>query len=243
MTYQNFIHLKEEELDKPIYRIFPIGRFIQILTTKKLTLVKPKKWDDPFENALLSSTFKIGNDTANFSAKNSVYGQCWTLHRETDAMWRIYSQTKDGIRIKTTPRKLLKSLQDEAGKFSDIKCFIGKVKYMPSRNLEECFSKINLLNSNGSGIAESLLYKRMEFSHEKEVRLIYSGDDGKCEQDIFNYSINPDDLFDSILFDPRMEQSLRESYLLAIRCLGCNSQCKRSKLYDLPDPVIRNISV
>lgn len=238
MAYRNFIYLKESELDKPIYRIFPIGRFIQILTTKQLTLVKPKKWDDPFENALLCSAFQIGGDIADFAAKDSVYGQCWTLHRETDAMWRIYSPSKDGVRLMTTPRKLLKSLQDAIGKHSEIKCFIGKVKYEYKSDLEECFSKIDLMNTNGSGIAESLLYKRKEFSHEREVRLIYSGDDGKCESDILSYPIDPDDLFDRVLFDPRMEESLRKSYISAIRSLGCNSEVKRSTLYDAPKSLV-----
>lgn len=193
-----------------------------------------KKWDDPFENALLSSAFEIGCETGAFSAKNSVYGQCWTLHRETDAMWRIYSQNKDGVRVMTTPRKLLVSLQDKIVNLSDTQCYIGKVKYEYKANLENCFSKINLLNPNGFGIAESLLYKRKEFSHEKEVRLIYSGDNRKCESDIFSYSINPNELFDRVLFDPRMDASLQNSYISAIKCLGCNSEIRRSTLYDAP---------
>lgn len=41
MANNNYIDLEDKELDKPIYRIFPIGRFVQILTTKQLTLVKP----------------------------------------------------------------------------------------------------------------------------------------------------------------------------------------------------------
>lgn len=64
----------DELIDTPIYRVFPIGRFIQVLTAKELTLVKPKKWDDPFENALLSSDFIVGSETGVFSAKDSVYG-------------------------------------------------------------------------------------------------------------------------------------------------------------------------
>lgn len=232
--YQNFIYLDEKELDRPIYRIFPISRFIQILTTNKLTLVKPKKWDDPFENSLLSAAFKLGNEEVEFSAKNEVYGQCWTLHRETDAMWRIYSPNKDGVRLMTTPRKLLDSLKSKISDYPELKCFIGKVRYEKRANLENCFSKIDLLNSNGSGIAESLLYKRTEFSHEKEVRLIYIGDNDHCDSDIFSYDIDPNQLFDRILFDPRMESSLRKSYISAIKCLGCNSEVKRSTLYDAP---------
>jgi len=242
MTYQNFIYLEEDELDKPIYRIFPISRFIQILTTNRLTLVKPKKWDDPFENSLLSAVFTIDGEKTEFSAKDEVYGQCWTQHRETDAMWRIYSPNKDGVRMKTTPRKLLNSLSSKTEKNPEVKCFIGKVKYKNKKNLEDCFSEIDLLNSNGSGIAASLLYKRKEFSHEKEVRLIYIGDSGKCDSDIFQYEIKPNELFERILFDPRMESSLRKSYISAIKCLGCNSEVRRSTLYDAPQLLEVNLN-
>ena len=42
--------------------------------------------------------------------KENLYGQCWTKTRESDAMWRIYSPNKNGVRIMTTPRKLLTAL-------------------------------------------------------------------------------------------------------------------------------------
>lgn len=139
MAYRNYINLSDKEKDKPIYRIFPIARFIQLLTTKKLTLVKPKKWDDPFENILLSSRFAISGEIAEISARDSVYGQCWTWHRETDAMWRIYSPSKDGVRLKSTPRKLLTALKKECGAHSDVQCFIGSVKYIAKSKMEGIF--------------------------------------------------------------------------------------------------------
>jgi len=234
MGYRNNIFLDESELDKPIYRICSFGRFIQILTSKELTLVKPKKWDDPFENAFLSSEFYVGHEPVNLKARDSVYGQCWTLHRETDAMWRIYSDNKDGIRLRTTPRKLLNSLRSQVKSFPELRCFIGKVQYKTKKNLETCFSEINITNSNGSGIAETLLYKRKQFSHEKEVRLIYSGDDNNCKDDIFKYQINPSELFDVILFDPRMENALREAYKAVVKNLGYTFKIRRSTLYDPP---------
>jgi hypothetical protein len=224
----------DELIDTPIYRIFPIGRFIQVLTAKELTLVKPKKWDDPFENALLSSDFIVGGETAVFSAKDSVYGQCWTLHRETDAMWRIYSPRKDGVRLMTTPRKLLAALKSHVGQYADVKCFIGKVQYKKKSELLNVFGKINILSSDGSGIARSLIYKRPEFSHEREVRLIYNGDDNNGTSDIFSFEIDYNKLFDRVLFDPRMEESLRRSYISAIKDLGCTVGVKRSTLYDAP---------
>lgn len=176
MAYRNYINIDDSLLDKPVYRIMSMQRILEALQKKELVLVKPKKWDDPFENALLSAPVVTSSgETLEFAAKNLVYGQCWTLHRETDAMWRIYSPDKQGAKIKTSIRKLLNALKDNQETFGELKCFIGQVKYLYKRDLLSKLSNINLLDTNGSGIAESLLYKRKEFSHEKEVRLIYSG--------------------------------------------------------------------
>lgn len=235
MSYNNYINLTEDFLDKPIYRIMPINRFLQLLEEKKLTLVKPKKWDDPFENALLNSVFETSNgELGEFSAKNSIYGQCWTFHRETDAMWRIYSHDKDGVRVSTTPRKLLTALQTAESTFHELRCFIGKVSYLSKKNLLEKIQTIDLFNTNGSGIAESLLYKRTAFKHENEIRLIYTGDDNINISDIFQFDIEPDKLLDSVLFDPRMDENLRQAYKLAIKKKGCHTKVKRSTLYDAP---------
>ncbi len=234
MSYNNYINLKDM-LDDPIYRIMPIHRFLQLLEDKKLTLVKPKKWDDPFENALLNCDIETSDgEQVSFAAKDSVYGQCWTFHRETDAMWRIYSQNKDGIRVTTTPRKLLTALREAYPEYHRLRCFIGKVSYLPKVKLLDKLQSINLLNPNGSGIAESLLYKRTEFKHENEIRLIYSGKDDDCISDIFQFDIDPTNLLDGLLFDPRMDENLRQAYKLAIMDKGCSTRIRRSSLYDAP---------
>lgn len=210
-------------------------RFIEILKDKQLTLVKPHKWDDPFENALLKSAFDVSGEIVGFEAKDSVYGQCWTQHRETDAMWRIYSHDKNGIRLSTTPRKLLDALKASVtNRHPELSCFIGKVQYKYKSDLIKALGAISLLDTNGSGLAESLLYKRKEFSHEKEIRLIHIGEDGKCLNDIFKFDIDPNFLFDRILFDPRMDETVRKNHIKEIRKLGCATELKRSTLYDSP---------
>ncbi len=137
LSYRNYINLDNIVLDKPIYRILPIGRFIQLLTTKSLTLVKPHKWDDPFENLLLSSGLKFGRESIPISDRVSVYAQCWTWHRETDAMWRIYSANKDGVRLRSTPRKLLTALKSANPASSKPRCFIGEVEYIFKKRLND----------------------------------------------------------------------------------------------------------
>ncbi|WP_126304467.1 DUF2971 domain-containing protein [Neisseria animaloris] len=233
---KNYLFFKEDELDKKIYRIFPIDRFFEILEKKQLVLVKPKLWDDPFENLLLSSKFRMDDgEIVGFASRDSVYGQCWTWHRESDAMWRIYSQHKNGIRVQSTPRKLLLALHAEIGNFASIRGFIGKVRYQSTHDLLKSFMQIDLFNTSGSGMAQSLLYKRKAFSHEKEVRLIYFGEDGKCQNNLFQFGIDPNDLFDSLLFDPRMNNHLKESYRSQIRKMNCNVRFMKSSLYQPPE--------
>ena len=53
---RNYINIVEADLDQSIYRIFSRERFIQLYETKKLVLVKPKKWEDPFENFIMNAT-------------------------------------------------------------------------------------------------------------------------------------------------------------------------------------------
>jgi hypothetical protein len=125
LAYQDILNIKDEDLDKEIYRIMPIHQLLEIFETKQLTLVKPSMWDDPFENLLLNVS----------PVRDAVYGQCWTLHKETDAMWRIYSQNKQGAKVKTTIRKLIEALQLQSGQYLKIQCFIGEVEYLTQRQL------------------------------------------------------------------------------------------------------------
>lgn len=217
----------------------PIQRVLQALEEARLILVKPKKWDDPFENALLASAFKTAEgETLTFSAKDSVYGQCWTLHRETDAMWRIYSANKDGVRIASTPRKLLTALENSSTHHPKISCFIGRVTYLSKADLLQKLGDINLLRTDGSGIAESLLYKRREFAHEREIRLIYSGQDGECRSDIYPFAISPNDVFEKLTFDPRMDPELRKAYRLAFKGKGYLGKVTTSTLYNPPTGLV-----
>src|SRR4051812_35281585 len=103
MAYNNFLHLKKADLDKQIYRIMPFKRLVQCITGGKLTLVKPQLWDDPFENYLLSATVRTSSGELGTLGpiRDAIFGQCWTRHRETDAMWRIYSAKKDGVRVRS----------------------------------------------------------------------------------------------------------------------------------------------
>ena len=86
----------------------------------------------------------------------------------------------------------------------------------------------------GSGIAESLLYKRKEFSHEKEVRLIYTGRNTDPTSDIYSFKIDVNDIFEEIIFDPRMDREMVIAYTLAIKNKNFINRVAQSTLYNPP---------
>jgi hypothetical protein len=50
----NFVNIDNPDLY--IYRVFKVNRLIEMFKTKKLVVVKPELWDDPFENFLIKSS-------------------------------------------------------------------------------------------------------------------------------------------------------------------------------------------
>ena len=233
----NFLNLTEAEKDQPIYRVVTIERLFQLFDEKLNVLVNPKKWDDPFENFIMNSLieFKSGISIS-IGFRENVYGQCWTKTRESDAMWRIYSPEKNGVRITTTPRKLLKALTSCSDNPKN-QCYIGKVKYLTTIKLKEILEKDGsklIFENSGIGLAKSLLFKRTPFKHENEIRLIFNSL-GKFESEIMKFEIEPLDLIDDIVFDPRIEYSKYKEYKKRLRLMNFEKRIVKSNLYQIPN--------
>jgi hypothetical protein len=240
------INLTDEELNKSIYRIFSIERLLEIFDKKEITLVRPHKWDDPFENYIfnkLSKTQKTGNKNKLFEFfKNSLYGQCWTFLEESEAMWRIYAPNKNGVKVKTTIYNLIETMQLQMYAIAEMCPYIAKVKYQSVEELEKFY---NELVNNFTGHSEkdilnlvnSITIKRFEYKYEEEVRLIYFEPFETLKTDTIRFKIDPEFQFDEIILDPRMNDDLCNIYIKIINeYFGYPPTLKfeKSTLYALP---------
>lgn len=208
-TYNENV-LSIDDLDTPIYRIFSMKWFERLVTSNENGLVRPSAWDDPYENFFLKCNAKTqaGELVSLESLSKSWYGQCWTLNKDSDAMWRIYSPKSDGVRVETTPRKLIESLWDDSDPQSSLKHFIGKVKYQ-SKDVIEQFLKTTSFSDLSFGghpgnFAQTLFTKRLEFKHEAEIRVLYHEIDNDSDYEVKKHHFDSDQILSEIALDPRL---------------------------------------
>ena len=85
------------------------------------------------------------------------------------------------------------------------------------------------------------LYIKLDvFSHEEEYRflIIVSRKQSKLKPDILKLEyieidFDPNELFDEIVLDPRMDEDMADLYKELIRSLGYNKEITRSEMYDV----------
>jgi len=240
MDKANYLYLSKSVWDTFVYRIIPINRLFELFATRQNVLVKPEKWEDPFENFILHARVQLPDGaSATIGFRDHFYGQCWTLQSASDAMWRIYSPKSEAVRIRSTVRKLAESLWRCCGEWASHEAFIGKVQYLPTKQLEK-FAK-GFLRSEGGLLsmrlfATSLLVKRPAFRHEREVRLIFTPHKkDKLSSDRFSYPVDPNELIDQIMIDPRKTIQDANALKREIKSkTGFDGTIKRSLLYAPP---------
>jgi hypothetical protein len=242
--YRCALNFDNIDWDTPVYRVYPIDRLSQVFNDKKNTLVKPLMWDDPFENLVFQQTATLSDGlTVSFdNIREKFYGQCWTLNiEETDALWRIYSPNKDGVRVKTTLRQLFDNFYDPTYKYAMISFYIGKIKYGTSSEIQAFFEAPEnlkmIFDSSGAGSVQTLLVKRTEFIHENEVRLIYSANSETYDTTsrIYQYNFDPNSILDELLFDPRIDDILYSTKKAEFIAQGFTKAIEKSKLYHVPN--------
>lgn len=224
-------------------------RVAELFVSKEVCLVTPAKWVDPLEKFLLESAQEIYR---HYARKNIfVHAQCWSLNARSDALWNMYSQDRDGIRISTTIGNLRANLT--ATNKTHCKLFVGKVDYLPQKNNSPLLGKrvikdlpksfetkaqttLKALRSSleEREIAKLLLLKRKPFEHEDEIRLICTNH--LDATDLLRLSIDPYKLIESIQIDPRMSSAKKNAFLNYFNSeqISFKNKYIKSTLYSIP---------
>lgn len=153
------MYVKHKAFDTPpdnqtIWRYLSFTKFVWLIAKESLYFARLDQYDDWWEGLLPE---RCNIEDRKYIRFNK-YINCWHMNEsESDAMWKLYgNSTGETVAIKTTVGRLIKSL----GKCA-IDVYIGKIKYEEQ-------------NIPGDNLYFPVLYKRMPFQHEKELRLCIS---------------------------------------------------------------------
>ena len=151
-------------------------KLVSLLHRQSLHFVRSDRLDDPFEgsypraNLPLKEAFEmelsehigdkaemIVENTENFRrmARIWIYLNSWHMNdHESAAMWKVYAQTKEAVAVRSTYASLRKVLPDRIN--------IGTVQYIDFES--QPIPEVNVLYP--------FMYKRMSYSHERELRAL-----------------------------------------------------------------------
>lgn len=200
---------------------------VQLFERRELFFAHPSSWQDPYETRLVHHE------------NHKIYAQCWCSKGVSDAMWRIYSPNHLGVRISTSTKKLRQALE-KAKKQAGFDFRLGEVGYLSQFNLNKKARALHaeLADSFDISKAIDLLYmKREAFNHEAEYRVVlvdHTAEVGKIAKGL-TVTINPMQLIDRILIDPRAPDELTAAltYYFTEK-IGFKKKVQRSVLYKAP---------
>ena len=142
-----------------LWRYLDLAKLLAFLQTQSLYFCRGDQLDDPLEGSYpLKNLSTFGNNVDGYDARDwrkFVAVSCW--HKsdiESDAMWRLYTNNKQGVALKTSWRKLEKAIESQA--------YLTEVKY------------IDFVNDKAEIYTPTYVfeYKRKAYAHENEVRAI-----------------------------------------------------------------------
>ena len=244
MTWKSLV---KEHMEQRIYRVFRLGRFLELLDLKRNTLVRPALWEDPWEEWWAHFLRK----EAGISVPADVFGQCWTAVEESDVMWRVYAPLCDGVKIATAYGVLLESLSSSVmSKCAMEVATVVPVEYKTDAELREYGHKLisDFKKSEERGVnavpekmlrilkafSMNLRYqnKRTAFEWEQEFRVLAMCPE-QTAADTLSYPIDVNKVVHEIVFDPRMDKTLCTMIEEHIRRVGLACPVYQSRLYSL----------
>lgn len=157
-----------------IWRYIDFTKLVDLLISNQLFFSRSDNFEDPFEGIfrLKDHEFTKVMFPNEQLTKKFYFLNCWHINdNQSDAMWKIFLNTKNGIAIKSTVGNLINSL---AKTEKDI--FISKVYYRDFEKvtfMELISEEHNRRFEGRMGSINQFNYKRISFEHEKELRLYY----------------------------------------------------------------------
>jgi hypothetical protein len=169
---------KDEDVspDQPLWRYFRAQRFVESIRTGTLYFPSARQFEDPFDGAVavMPHDWPVDPRYAELEHADKAFEElrrltkisCWhCADYESDAMWRLYAESRKGVAVRTTAARLQEALHPFrlAPEYGEEEPFWGRVRYVD-------LHKIRLRAS----MEERFFIKHRAFEWEREFRVAIS---------------------------------------------------------------------
>jgi len=246
-----------------IFRYMDLDKFESLLKDKSLFFCRSDKFSDPFEGSQLvkeaeyrpeeskrlasfsgrtisqQEAQKSSNDLAEFhkKCKKSFIVNCWHINNgESDAMWRLYLKTNEGVAIQSTVKDLIESFKE-----NEDQIMLSKVRYLDYQ--KDIYYHPKDYPINGYNAISPIIHKRLAFSHESELRVfrqindaihdIHYWDNQPNKKGKF-ISVNLNKLIKNIILPPTSDEGVKKVVQTLLKENNFDFLIERSKLDDEP---------
>lgn len=273
--HQALIKCDPEEI---IWRYMDLEKFELLLKNSSLFLCRSDKFSDPFEASIpkreseyrvkeemkiaayfkrpttLEEAKRKSDDIANLHKRfrRAFVVNCWHINSsESDAMWRLYLKTNEGVAIQSSCKKIIDSLSH-----SEEEILISKIRYIDYEKdiwyhkTDYPVTSYNLLTP--------IVHKRTAFSHENELRIFqqiepainnphYWDNNPQWWTKVIpfirlktttkigkNISCDVSKLIDKVILPPTSEDDVKMKVISLLSKYNINSEVIKSKLNDEP---------
>jgi hypothetical protein len=162
---------------------------------------------------------------------------CWHINEgESDAMWRLYFKTNEGVAIQSSIKSLTSSLKDYGEEI-----YLSKVRYL---NFEkDVWYHPEVYPVKNYNLFTPIIHKRNSFEHENELRIFQQLDDavdneryweGKQNQLGKFIPVDINTLIDKIILPPTSDSSVRKKVTELLEKYRLAKVIEKSKLDDEP---------
>jgi hypothetical protein len=258
--HPSLISPKKEEI---AYRYLDLDKFERLLKDRALFFCRADKFSDPFEassprvesiyrflenkrldkeagrNSTDEELYKKAKDLGQLHKKykRSFIVNCWHINKgESDAMWRLYLKTNEGVAIQSTVQKIV-----DAYTSNPETIYISRVRYIDYEN--DTYYHRTEYPQNNYNLFTPIVHKRNAFSHESELRL-FQQIEGAVNDETYwdrtsNYmgrsiTCNIDQLIDKIILPPTADIFVENKVKALLDIYKFDYQIEGSKLNLIP---------
>ncbi len=255
--------LIKPEQDLVIWRYVDLKSFESLLANKGLFFCRSDKFSDPFEGTIpkRESEFRVttakkiaaihGQEITHEEAvkksdsigklhkdfRRSFIVNCWHVNQgESDAMWKLYLKTNEGVAIQSKVQRLRQSFN---GFVEDI--YITRVRYIDFE--KDIWYHRQLYPVSGYNLFTPIVHKRMAFAHESELRVFQQINDAANNEKYWDDKSNhigkliPTDienLIEKIFVPPTADDIVESKVTDLLKTYGLDREIERSKLTEEP---------